>query len=127
MDGLHWMGHGPYLNPRGHPRCRRQTRACSAFCRPDGRSPAALACLSASAIATANRLFSKGRRSLAWPLTPILSAGWRILRASRSPTMRSSLAGELNAILAFVEQLAEVEVTEVEPMDIGVLDRYEDA
>ncbi len=41
----------------------------------------------------------------------------RIWRGSRSPRTRWRIfAGELNAILAFVEQLGEVDVEGVEPM-----------
>ncbi len=42
---------------------------------------------------------------------------WRTWRGSPSPRTRSrTLRGELNAILAFVEQLGEVDVEGVEPM-----------
>ena len=53
----------------------------------------------------------------ACPSTPRPSAASRIWRGSRSPTTRSSICGaRLNAILAFVEQLSEVDVAGVEPM-----------
>ena len=48
---------------------------------------------------------------------PTPSAASRIWRGSRLPRTRSStLRGEINAILAFVEQLSEVDVEGVEPM-----------
>ena len=50
-------------------------------------------------------------------MTPPPSAASRIWRGLRSPTTEvEHLRGELNAILAFVEQLSEVDVEGVEPM-----------
>jgi aspartyl-tRNA(Asn)/glutamyl-tRNA(Gln) amidotransferase subunit C len=49
---------------------------------------------------------------LSCPSTPPRCGGSRISRGSPSP----HLQGELNAILAFVEQLDEVDVAGVEPM-----------
>ena len=57
------------------------------------------------------------RRIVPCPSTPPPSVARSISRLSRSPTTRCPhLQGELNAILAFVEQLSEVDVKGVEPM-----------
>jgi aspartyl-tRNA(Asn)/glutamyl-tRNA(Gln) amidotransferase subunit C len=76
-----------------------------------------LARLAASAIATASGVFSKARRELAMAVdADTVRRVAHLARIAVADEEVEPLAGELNAILAFVEQLAEVDVTGVEPM-----------